>query len=92
MPDKIRRSEALRLMETKEKSQGEPAYFSIQFYMKSGEMVSIPRTKSAGLRANMKEQRLRGVQPVDGSGNATGHIYPVCIDNVRTINGLQVII
>lgn len=79
-------------METKEKTQGEAAFFSIQFYTKNGEMVSVPRAKSAGLRANMKEQRLRGVQPVDSSGNAVGHIYPVCIDNIRTINGLQVTI
>ncbi|MDL2312449.1 hypothetical protein LJC68_06190 [Bacteroidales bacterium OttesenSCG-928-B11] len=92
MSNTIRRSEALRQMETKEKSVGQAAYFGIQFYKRNGELVSIGRARITGLRANMKEQRLRGIQAVDHTGNPLGHIYPVSIDNIRTFNNLQVTI
>lgn len=92
MTTTIKRADALRQMETREKSKGEAAYFSIQFYKKNGELVSLRKAKITGLRANMKEQRLRGIQAVDHAGNAIGHIYPVSIDNIRTYNDLQVTI
>ena len=92
MSNTIRRSDALRQMETKEKSEGKAGYFAIQFYKRNGELVSLPRAITAGLRANMKEQRLRGIQPIDHAGDAIGHIYPVSIDNIRTFNNLQVTI
>jgi len=92
MSNTIKRADALKEMETRENSQGKPNYFSIQFYKKDGELVSITRAKVTGLRANMTANRLRGIQAVDADGNPIGHIYPVSIDNIRTVNSQQVVI
>ena len=92
MGNKIRRADALREMETREKSTGRASHFSVQFYLKNGEMVSLPRAVVRGLRADMKSNRLRGIQPVDFKGEPIGHIYPVSIDNLREFNGKQVVI
>ena len=92
MGNKIRRADALREMETREKSTGRAGHFSVQFYLKNGEMVSLPRAVVRGLRADMKSNRLRGIQPVDSKGEPIGHIYPVSIDNLREFNGKQVVI
>ena len=92
MANKIRRADALRQMETREAQNGSPRYFSIQFYKKNGEMVSLARARVTGLRADMKKERLRGIQAVDKEGNPISHIYPVSIDNIRTYNEQQVVI
>lgn len=92
MNQKIRRADALREMETREKSNGRASHFSIQFYLKNGELVTLPNARVRGLRANMKAGRLRGIQPVDQEGNAIGHIYTVSIDNIRMFNQKQVVI
>ena len=92
MSNTIKRADALRQMETRETTAGKPACFSIQFYKKDGELVSLNRAKVTGLRANMSANRLRGIQAVDTDGNPIGHIYPVCIDNIRTFNSQQVVI
>ena len=92
MGNKVRRADALREMETREKSTGRASHFSVQFYLKNGEMVSLPRAVVRGLRADMKSNRLRGIQPVDSKGEPIGHIYPVSIDNLREFNGKQVVI
>ncbi len=90
--ESIKRRDVLIEMEIKEDSLGKTHYFSIQFYKQNGELISLHRAKSAGLRANMTTNRLRGVQAVDASGNAIGHIYPVCIDNIRSFNHKKVVI
>lgn len=92
MATKIRRADALREMETREKSSGRAARFSVQFYLKNGELVSFPRAVVRGLKADMKSNRLRGIQPVDSEGNPVGHIHAVSIDNLREFNGMQVVI
>ena len=92
MGNKIRRADALREMETREKSNGKASHFSVQFYLKNGEVVSFPRAVVRGLRADMKANRLRGIQPVDSEGNPIGHIHAVSIDNLREFNGKQVVI
>jgi hypothetical protein len=92
MATKIRRADALREMETREKSSGRAACFSVQFYLKNGELVSFPRAVMRGLKADMKRNRLRGIQPVDSEGNPIGHIHAVSIDNLREFNGMQVVI
>ena len=79
-------------MENKETRGFSPSTFSIQFYKKNGELVCLHRAKSAGLRSDMKKNRQRGVQAVDNKGNNIGHIYPVCIDNIRVFNGKRVYI
>ena len=90
--DSIKRRDALVEMEIKENMAGRPVYFSIQFYKQNGELVSLHRAKPTGLRADMTANRLRGLQAVDVNGNAVGHIYPVCIDNIRSFNGKRVAI
>jgi hypothetical protein len=92
MSSTIKRADALRQMETRETSQGKPNYFSIQFYKKDGELVSINRAKVTGLKADMTANRLRGIQAVDADGKPIGHIYPVSIDNIRMFNDQQVVI
>jgi len=92
MSNTIKRADALRQMEVKETPQGKPLYFSIQFYKKDGEIVTLLRAKTTGLRANMTVNRLRGIQAVDESGSPIGHIYSVSIDNIRTLNDQQVAI
>lgn len=54
MATKIRRADTLREMETREKSSGRAARFSVQFYLKNGELVSFPRAVVKGLKADMK--------------------------------------
>lgn len=90
MEQTVRRSDVLAQMEIHETATGKPRYFSIQFYKKNGELVTLTRARSCGLRMNMTDHRTRGVQQVDDQGNAVGHIYPVCIDNIRSFNGLRV--
>lgn len=92
MAETIKRRDVLIEIDKQENESGKTAYFSIQFYKKNGELVSLHRAKSVGLRADMTTNRLRGVQGVDVSGNAIGHIYPVCIDNIRTFNDVKVVI
>jgi hypothetical protein len=79
-------------METRETTKGKSNYFSIQFYKKDGELVTIPRAQVTGLRVNMTANRMRGIRAFDADGKAIGHIYPVSIDNIRTFNGQQVVI
>ena len=90
MEQSIRRTDVLAQMEIRETASGKPLYFAIQFYKQNGEVVTLTRARSCGLRMNMTDNRSRGVQQVDDHGNAVGHIYPVCIDNIRTFNNLRV--
>jgi hypothetical protein len=92
MSETIKRADARKQMEIRETTAGKPLYFSIQFYKKDGELVSLNRAKVTGLRANMTANRLRGIQVVDTDGNPIGHIYPVSIDNIRTLNSQQIVI
>jgi hypothetical protein len=92
MSNTIKRTDALRQMETRETTQGKPNYFAIQFYKKNGELVALNRAKVTGLRADMTANRLRGIQAVDTENKPIGHIYPVSIDNIRTLNDQQVVI
>lgn len=92
MSNTIKRADALRQMEIRETTKGKSNYFSIQFYKKDGELVTVPRAQVTGLRVNMTANRLRGIRPFDAHGNPIGHVYPVSIDNIRAFNGLQVVI
>jgi len=84
--ESIKRVQVLREMEIKETPDGKPNTFSITFEKKNGEIVFLPKAVAAGLRMNMKQNRMRGVVPVDDRLNKTGHIYPVSIDNIRRFN------
>jgi hypothetical protein len=90
MSNTMQRADVLVEMETRETADGRSRYYSIQFYKKNGELVTLTRARSCGLRMNMTDNRTRGVQQVDDHGNAVGHIYPVCIDNIRMFNNMRV--
>jgi hypothetical protein len=88
----IRRNLALREYDIKETPSGKQTVFSIKFIKNNGELVFIPRAVACGLSANMKENRLRGVLPVDAAGDSAGHPTPVNIDAMIEWNGLKVIL
>lgn len=90
MEQTITRADVLAEMEIRETTDKRRRFYSIQFYKKNGELVSLTRARSCGLRMNMTDNRTRGVQQVDEAGNAIGHIYPVCIDNIRKFNNVRV--
>lgn len=82
----IRRHEALSDMEIHEDNQGKKHIFSIRFVNQSGEVVYLPYAFSSGLKADMKKSRLRGATPCSPTGIPTGHVLPICIDNILEYN------
>lgn len=88
----IRRVDALRQMEEREDQYGHRVLFSIQFYNKEGEVVTMSHAYTCGLKVSLKDNRLRGLQQTDAAGNKIGHVVPVSIDNIRMFNGLKVVL
>lgn len=86
----IRRNLLLKDMEATEKPDGSQNVFSIKFVKKDGELVFIPMAVATGLKMNMKENRMRGILPVDAKGNAAGHVTPVHIDGLIEYNNAKV--
>jgi len=86
----IRRNLVLKEYEIKETPDGGQITFSIKFVKKNGELVFIPRAVATGLKMDMKENRMRGVLPVDSLNDAIGHITPVHIDSIVEWNGKKV--
>ena len=86
----IRRNLALKEYEVKETPQGKQVTFSIKFVKKNGELVFVPRAVAAGLKMDMKANRMRGILPVDQENMAAGHITPVHIDGIIEWNGKKV--
>lgn len=79
-------------MEVREDQYGKRVLFSIQFYNKKGEVVTMSHAYTCGLRANLKNARLRGIQQCDKAGNKIGHPVPVSIDNLRMFNSQIVVL
>jgi hypothetical protein len=91
MPEpKIYRNVALREYEVKETPDGKPVIFSIKFVKKNGELVFIPRAKAAGLRFNIRENKMRGAFPVDLQDKPSGHVTPFHIDGMLEWNSKQI--
>ncbi len=86
----IRRNLALKEFEIKESPDGKQFVFSIKFVKKNGEIVFIPRAVAAGLQFNGKDNRMRGVLPIDGDNKGSGHVTPVHIDGITEWNGKKV--
>jgi hypothetical protein len=86
----IRRNLALKEYEINEAPNGKQVTFSIKFVKKNGELVYIPRAVAAGLLFNGKNNRMRGVMPVDSENNASGHVTPVHIDGIIEWNGKKI--
>lgn len=92
MATTIKRNLVLKELDIKEDpNTGKQIIFSIQFDKKDGERVYFPRAVSCGLNMNLKENRARGILPVDQNGNAISHPTPVGIDRIIKFNDLIVI-
>lgn len=89
-PITIRRNLALKEYEVKETPNGKQVTFSLKFVKKDGELVFMPRAVAAGLKMNMKDNRMRGVLPVDAMGEGCGHVTPVHIDSIIEWNGKKI--
>jgi len=88
----IRRSSVLKQLDIKETRSGKPSTFSIAFCTSSGQRVFLPRAMSVGLPWNLKNNRQRGILPVDQDYNKTGHVYPVSIDLILEFNNKEVVL
>lgn len=88
----IKRTDVLNEMEIREDQYGKRVLFSLEFYTKDGEVVYLSHAYSCGLKAEMKKNRIRGVQQCDSAGNKIGHVYVVSIDNIRMFNGQKVVL
>lgn len=80
----------LREYDVKETPAGKQIVHSLKFVKKNGELVFLPRAIAAGLKIDMKTNRMRGFQPVDIYGNNAGHIHPVHIDSFVEWNSQKV--
>jgi hypothetical protein len=94
MANTIRRNAALREIDIRENPDGTPRVFSVRFVKLDGETVYLTRAvvSGTGINRNMKVLRERGFLPVDQRFHATGHVYPVNIDNILEFNNLKVIL
>lgn len=90
MAKTIKRSEVLKLWDIKEDHKHNAVIFSVKFDKKNGERVFLPRAISCGLKASLKDNRMRAAQPVDNNGVKDGHPYPICIDHIIEFNGRRV--
>ena len=86
----IRRNLVLKEYEIKETPDGKQVTFSIKFIKKNGELAFIPRAVAAGLPFNGKDNRMRGVLPIDSDNTASGHVTPVHIDGIIEWNGKKI--
>jgi len=86
----IRRNLVLKEYEGKETPDSKQRTFSIKFVKKNGELVFIPRAVASGLPFNGKDNRMRGVLPVDSDNKASGHVTPVHIDGIIEWNGKKI--
>ena len=86
----IRRNLALKEYEIKETPDGKQTIISIRFIKKNGEVVFIPRAVAVGLKFNGKNNRMRGVLPIDGDNVASGHVTPVHIDGIIEWNSKKI--
>lgn len=92
MDYQIRRNLMLKELDIRQIPDGFARVFSISFILKNGQKVFFPMAIATGLNMNVKENRMRGIQPVDGKGDPEGHIYPVGIDNFIEYNGMEIIL
>jgi hypothetical protein len=92
MANTIRRNLALKEYDVKETPSGRQTTFSIRFVKTNGEIVYIPRAVACGLPYSLKDNKQRGVVPVDERGDKIGHPYPVYIDAIIEWNNLKIVL
>jgi hypothetical protein len=88
----IPRSSVLKQLDIRETRFGGLSTFSIAFCTSHGQLVFLPRAVSTGLPWNLKNNRQRGILPVDSMMNKTGHVYPVSIDLILEFNRQEVVL
>lgn len=86
----IPRSQVLKEMDIRATPDGLAVHFSIAFFKENGEYVFMPKAVSCGLNMPMKENKYRGVLPMDALGKVGGHPTPVHIDSIYVFNNLKV--
>lgn len=86
----IRRNLVLKQIDASEDPFGRKLTFSLKFVKKDGELVYMPKAQSCGLKFSMKNNHMRGIQPVDDQGNPAGHPTPVHIDGLIEFNGMTI--
>ncbi len=78
-------------MDIRTNPDGKKRIFSVKFATSEGKLYFIPQAYACGAgKMNMKEYRLRGIQPCDCKANPEGHVYPVSIDNILEYNHMKV--
>lgn len=80
----------LKDLDIRTDESGAQRVFSVAFIKQDGQKVFFPRAIATGLRMNMKENRVRGILPVDDKLEATDHVYPVGIDRFIEYNGMEI--
>lgn len=90
--DPITRQQMLQMLDIRTTPEGRPIVYSAKFVEVSGKLRFFPQCTVCGAgRMNMKQNRVRGLQPCDCKGNPEGHVYPVRIDNILEFNGRKVV-
>ena len=88
----ITRKQMLKMLDIRRTPEGRPIVYSAKFVEASGKLRFFPQCIVCGAgRMNMKQQRVRGLQPCDCKGQPEGHVYPVRIDNILEFNGHKVV-
>lgn len=84
----ITRRQMLQQMDIRQTPDGRPIVYSVKFVEASGKLRYLPQCTICGAgRMNVKQHRVRGLQPCDCKGAPEGHVYPVRIDNILNFNG-----
>ena len=65
--------------------------FSIKFITKTGLFIYLPRAIAVGLKANMKSNDLKAIQPVNINNEPFGHVYPIWIHAIIEFNDKPII-
>lgn len=88
----IKRRDALRIMELTENGKGKAFGFSIEWYMKNGEVRYLSRARCCGTKQdiNQKNARVRNIVEIDKEGFQIGRPTLVSIDRLRRLNGSRI--
>lgn len=88
------RRQMLQMLDIRTKPDGRPIVYSAKFVMLDGTLRFFPQCIVTGAgRMNMKELRVRGLQPCDciGTPDPGSHPIPVRINNILEFNGCKII-
>lgn len=90
----ITRRQMLDMLDIRRKPDGRPFVYSCKFVEASGKLRFFPQCTVCGAgKMNMKQERVRGLQPCDckGTPDPGTHVYPVRIDNILEFDGHRIV-